>query len=84
MLTAVHEGHIELSFGRGDPGYHLAGIIQGDGTVKLLGEGVSNLPGFSGKHYAIILDGEFKGETLRAHGRHGERTCDLVLNRLPG
>lgn len=84
MVATVHEGHMELVVGRqGDPGgQHMAGLVERNGVIKLIGDGVSAVPRHRGERYAIVLDGSFEaGRTFRAHGQQGGRTCDLVLGR---
>jgi hypothetical protein len=74
---------MEMAVGRqGNPGWHhMAGAVAKNGAVKLVGEGISNLPGASGNEFAIALNGSFEAGTFRAHGLHGNRTCDLELSR---
>jgi hypothetical protein len=85
VLATVREGHMELVRGQqGNPAsFHIDGLVGTSGAVKLLGEGISNLPGVPHNPFAIVLDGSFEaGGSFRAHGLHGKRTCDLVLGRV--
>jgi uncharacterized caspase-like protein len=86
ILATVHNGNMEIAVGRpGNPGsHHMAGAVAKNGAVKLVGEGVSNLPGTSGYQYAIVLNGSFEAGIFKAHGLHGNRTCDLQLSRSAG
>jgi hypothetical protein len=83
ILATVRDGNMEMSVGRqGNPGWHhMAGAVAKNGTIRLVGEGVSNLPGASGNQFAIVLNGSFEAGNFKAHGVHGNRTCDLQLSR---
>jgi hypothetical protein len=84
MQATVRANQMELNWGI--PGaigsQHSAGTVDGNGSVRLVGEGISGIPGKGyGSHYVIELSGQFDGPRFSGHGTHGERSCELVFTR---
>jgi hypothetical protein len=82
--ATVHEGHMELVSGQGNPGsFHVSGTVGTTGAVMLTGEGIAMSPAVRGKPFTILLNGSFESAaSFKAHGLVGDRTCDLVLSRV--
>jgi hypothetical protein len=84
MQATVRANQVELNWGI--PGaigsQHSVGTVDANGSVRLVGEGISGIPGKGyGTHYVIELSGRFDGQRFSGHGTHGERSCELVFTR---
>jgi len=66
----------------GAPGsWFLRGSPTAEGSLKLLGSGISGLERSRGKPYAASFEGKFEGAHYRASGRLGARECALSIAR---
>jgi hypothetical protein len=66
----------------GEPGsWGVRGAPAADGTLKLVGSGISGQERSRGKPYEASFEGRFEGDHYRASGRLGARACTLSIAR---
>jgi class 3 adenylate cyclase len=66
----------------GEPGYDFAsGRPAADGTLVMIGNGVSPLPFAYGRRYETRFEGRWTGDRFVLHGMLGERTCKVEIAR---